>query len=337
MNTPATHRPPSRLAICGWDEHALVALEALEATGAFRGAAIGDRSGAALVRARRETALPCYQRVSEMVRAENYDAILFTDPHDIPAEAMVAAARGAHLLLLGESMPGTALLSAASAATAHGVPLTLLQPSMHDPGIEDLAASLGEGPRYLDITVEAPADAALLLRTAVAHASRLLPHIDGTARGTAWGGDEPRAVAAEVHTSNGQCTIRARHAPSTFVRIAGESAAGAVDLMFRDGAAEFRFASPAGDHLRYSPAVVDHWTIEAYRAAEHHAYNEHSGHLDDRAGAEAQGTLLDAIERAIATGEAQSTACCRRPELRVLPGGGRDDSTRSASLRLVVS
>lgn len=332
MNTPATHRSPSRLAVCGWDEHAREALTALEATGAFVGAAIGDRSGSALVRARRDTGLPCFQHVAEMVRAAEYDAILFAGAlahaEELPAGTMIAAARGAHLFLLAEGASGAALLSAATAATAHGVPLTLLQPAMHDPGLADLARTVAAGdPVYLDITVEAPTEADLLLRTAVGYLAEMLEHVDGSVRASAWAG---RVYSVDLAAGDSRALIRARHAPNTFVRLAVDGPGGAGELLIRNGEPEFLSTSPAGDQLRYRPDAVDHWTAEAARAA-------HPSRNDDRDRAELQGTLLDAIARSVATGEPQSTSCCRRPELHLLQGGGRAAVGRSSNLRLVVS
>jgi len=338
VNTPVTHRPPSRLAVCGWDERAREALGALEATGAFTGAAVGDRLGASLVEARRATGLPCFQHVSEMVRAAEYDAILFaatraTGAQEVPTAAVVAAARGAHLLVLADGVPGAALLSAAAAATTHDVPLTLLQPATHDAGIADLRQAVAvDVPVRLDITVEAPVDAAMLLRTAVGYLAEVLEHVDGAVRASAWPHpatttpEAALAYAVDLEAGEGRSTIRVRHAPTTFVRITADSARGAAELHVRDGGPEFRFTSSAsqqGEHLRYRPDAVDHWAAEAERAA-------HPARREDRGRAALQGALLDAIERSAATGEPQSTSCCRRPELRpelhLVRGLGRDEA-----------
>ncbi len=338
MNTPATQRSPVPLAVCGWDEEAREALLALEATGAFAGCAVGDRSGSALVRARRETALPCFQHVSEMVRGAEYEAILFADAEALASGAVVAAARGAHLLVLADRVGGEALASVAAAASANHVPLSLLQPALRDAGVAALPEMIGPGgASYLDVTVEAPWDASHLLRIAVGHVSRLMETEDMLVRASAWA--EPhRAYQVDAADGERAASLRVRHAPSPLLRIVAEGTAGVAELMLRDGIPEVRFTSPGGEDLRYRADDVDHWALEAARAAD-------PDQRDDRLRAECQGAFLDAIERAVATGEVQTSACCRRPALHLVEGpagvrqeqGGRALRPRTGALRLVVS
>lgn len=340
MNTPVTRSRSlaeaspgvARLAVCGWSNAAAEALAALEHTGAFQGVAIGDRSALALVHARRETHAPCYQQVGEMVRSADYDAILFADPDEVPGSAMAAAARGARLILLAEAMTAAALQAASTAASVHDVPVTLLHPARHDAGLRDLAklVSTEASPAaFLDVSLEAPIDAPVLLRTAVAHVAALLPEMEATVRASAWA---DRAMVAEVSDGARYASIRVRHAPSAYIRVAAETAHGTGTLEVRDGMGEVRFTSPAGEHLRFGVEHRDAATGEAQRAAEALT----TGH-DDRREVEALGLLLDAIERAIATGEPQSSTCCRQPELRVIEGGASRRERGRGPLRLVVS
>jgi len=327
VNTPATRT----LTVCGWTPEAAEALAALSASGRFHPVGVADPSGAALVQARRDTVLPCFQQVRQFLITAEYDVLLVSSPQ-AGAGAALAASRGADLLLLPEACDVETLEAAAEAARRHGVRLTLLRPETHDPGLADLASLLASpewAPHYLDITVEGPTDIERLLGTAIAHTSTLEPHHDGRIRAQAWpsdGGATARAMCATLEAAGRQVRISARHAPDAYLRITGDAPAGAFELRVASGEATLTYTTSTGERIQYQPASVDHWTAEATRAAS----------ADDTARARAQASILDAIARSILTGEVQATNCCAKPDLRIIEGRGEIQSRRG-NLRLVVS
>lgn len=342
-------RPITRLAVCGWNDDIRDALTALEATGAFRGVAVGHYAASTLVRARTDTAdrvdpLPAFRQVPEMLRSIEYDAILVGDADGVAEATTIAATRGSSVILLADSVRGSELESAADAAAVHGVNLSLLQPARHDAGMDDLRQLLSGAadwsPHYLDITVEAPTDVARLVSVAISHLVTLLdplgtggqsglgagPHTSTLVRGITWG-DPARVVNATVIAHGRHTTLHTRHAPDTFVRIAGDAPAGAFELRLdANGAALMvaglhssdRATAQTGDQLRYRVEPSDQWTLEAARIADG---------ANDVARARTEGAIRDALERSVATGEEQSTACCRRPSLRLLESTVGETST----------
>lgn len=321
-----------RLALCGWDGDAQHAVAALAATGTMTPAQVLDRSGVALVEARRALGLPCSQMVSRSLDSGDYDAVLFTGPaigedggedggHDVER----AASTGAALLLGGEAASAHALRSALCAAIDHGVPLTVLHPALRDPGIEELArlaAEPGWQPALLDVTVEAATDLGRLLRIAAALAARLMPgDAPLTTTSTAWG-EPARTCFATIETPATRILLRTRHAPRPFVRIAGDAPAGSFDLRI-EGGLGYLSAIPADGvpTSRTFHLVRSAWQLEADRALRVLAGEED----DDREAARRTADLLAAIEYA-EDGSAPVTLVPRgaaaRPWLTLIHGGG---------------
>lgn len=328
MNTPATRS----LAVCGWTPEASEALAALERSGVFTPTGIADGSGTALVRARQDTDLPCFQQVRQFLASADYEAVLITSPQAAPVAAL-AAARGADLLVLATACDADSIEAAAEAARIHRVRLTLLRPESHDPGIGDLLRLVGSSedwdPHYLDVTVEGPAEVGRLLGAAVSHATRIAPGRNGFVRASYWLGEAEsplRVVNAVLMADGQQIQIRARHAPETYIRITGDAPAGAFELRISNADASLTYTTRSGEHVQYCPEWLDHWTVEAARAS----------YADDTAHALEEAALLGAIMRASLTGEVQANDCCTRPELRVIEGRGLSEPRRN-HLRLVVS
>ncbi len=315
----------------GWTPETADAVAAFQATGTYLASGVADASGTALVRARRETGLPCHQQVGQFLAAAPYDAILIGLPS---AElAAVAAGRGADLLLLPGGADAETLEAAADAARVHGVRLAIVRPESHDAGIGDLVRLIESEqdwrPRYLEVTVEGPAEVDRLLGAAISHTLRLAPGTHGRVRATAWAGSTVtflRSVRASVEAPETRLHLSARHAPSPFVRIAGDADGGAFELTISRSEALLGYTSRSGERVEYAPDWRDHWAVEAHRVA----------FADDTTRAGEEGALLSAIARAAATGEPQIADCCARPELRVIEGRGRSQPSRG-HLRLVVS
>ncbi len=326
MNKPAT----PALAVYGWTPEASEALSALNEGGRFLPVGVADPSGTALVQARRDTALACFQQVRQFLATAEYDVLLITAPQS-GAAAALAASRGADLLLLPAACDVETLEASVDAARRHGVRLTLLRPEAHDPGVADLASLLTApewAPQYLDVTVEGPTDIDRLLGTAVAHATRLAPHHDGRVRAHAWPDVAPtaRAISATIEATERTVRINVRHAPEAYLRITGDAHAGAFELRLTSSGPTLSYTASTGEHITYQPASVDHWTAEATRAA----------FEDDTAQARARASVLGAVARAILTGDAHGTHCCARPELRIIEGRG-EAQPRRGNLRLVVN
>jgi len=335
VNTPATRA----LAVFGWSPEAAEALAALTSTpastdvsGRFRAVGVTDPSGAALVQARRDTGLPCFQQVRQFLAAAEYDALLIATPQSA-AVATLAASRGADLLLLAAARDVGTLEAAAEAARRHGVRLSLLRPEAHDAGVADLVRLLASSPdwrpSYLDITVEGPTDIDRLLGTAVAHATSLARVTDALVHARAWSesdGAPARVITATLEARGREIRVTARHAPDAFLRITGDAPAGAFDLRVAAGEASLSSTTCAREQTRYRPEWLDHWVIETARATS----------ADDVTPARAQASVLGAVARAIVTGEVQTTDCYARPELRIIEGRGIAHPRRG-NLRLVVN
>ena len=340
MNTPTTlsvvgrETPPlgaRSIAVVGWTAEAADALQAFRAAGTYLPIGVADTSGAALVRARQDTGLTCHQQVRQFLATAEYDAVLL----GVPAPDLIAliAGRGAHLLVLAGAADAATLEAAADAARAHGVRLGIVRPEAHDAGIGDLVRLVESEddwhPRYLEVTVEGPAEVERLVGAAISHALRFVPDVHGVVRGSAWTGDTStflRSVRASLDADDVQLHLSARHAPRSFVRIVGDAEAGAFELCITDTDATLSYTSRSGERIQYPPEWRDHWTVEAHRVA----------FVDDAARAREEASLLSAIARATSTGEPQETDCCARPELRVIEGRGQSRPSR-ANLRLVVS
>lgn len=316
MNTPATsHRPT--LAVLGWTPEAAQALHAFNAARTYEAVSILDASGTALVRARQDTGLPCFQQVRQYLASADVDALLVGVPSD-PGVLTRAAARGMDLVLLSGVGDAATLEAAAEATHTHGRRLALLRPDAHDAGVDDLARLLEAPewrPRYVDVTLEAATDVERLMGSAVLHALRLAGDLHGDVRATAWGDSEARVLHAEVDAREVHAALRVRHAPEFYLRIAGDAPAGAFDLRVSLGAATLAYHSTPGERVSYEPASLDQWRIEAYRVMD----------ADDTALTRDAAGLLSAVSRAALTGETQSTDCCNRPELHLLEGGGVQD------------
>lgn len=328
MNTPATRS----LAVCGWTPETSEALAALEKTGRFAATGIADASGAALIRARKETDLPCFQQVRQFLASAAYDAVLIASPQAAPVAAL-AAARGADLLVLAAACDADTIESAAEAARAHRVRLALIRPESHDAGIGDLLRLVGSSgewdPHYVDVTVEGPTDTDRLLGAAVSHATRIAPGRHGLVRVSFWLGETSapvRAVNATLEAGGQQVQVRARHAPTHYVRITGDAPAGAFELCISNGDASLAYSARSGERVQYRPESFDHWTVEAARASS----------ADDTTQALEEAALRQAIARASLTGDVQANDCCARPELRLIEGLGQSEPRRH-HLRLVVS
>lgn len=326
MDTPA----PRGLAVCGWTPEASEALAALEATGAFRAIGVADGSGAALVRARQETNVPCVRQARPWLASETYEAVLLASPDSLPL-ATLAASRKADILLLPGACDAETLEGATHAARAHGVRLVILRPDRHDAGLTELARLLEEPewhPRYLDITVEGAAETDRLVGTIVAHTVRLLPERHGLVHASSWAagpGLSEHAVRAVLGTTGSEVHLNARHAPVSYLRIVGDTLGGTFELCLTERRATFSYMTASGERVCYTPGWVDHWRVEAYRAIE----------ADDAGQALEEAALLSAVARSAATGEPQATDCCRHPDLRVIEGRGHREPSR-ANLRLVV-
>ena len=347
MNTPTTPpvaalptaRPPiatlpvaaRALAVVGWTAESADAVEAFRAAGTFLPVGIADASGTALVRARQDTGLTCHQQVRQFLATAEYDAVLL----GVPSSDLVSliAGRGADLLVLAGAADADTLEAAAEAARTHGVRLAVVRPEAHDAGIGDLVRLVESEddwrPRYLEVTVEGPAEVERLAGAAISHALRLVPAAHGLVRASAWTGDTStflRSVRASLDADDVQLHLSARHAPRSFVRIVGDADAGAFELQISDADATISYTSRSGERIQYPPEWRDHWTVEAHRVA----------FVDDSARAREEAALLSAIARSATSGEPQDTNCCARPQLRLIEGRGESRPSRG-NLRLVVS
>jgi len=322
--------PPTSLLVCGWNDDARRASDALASTGAFQVTSIVDRSGLALVEARRTTGLACSQLAGQTLDAGGYGAVLLSSPEHMATEAARAARRGASLLVLGDHASGATLRSVVETAHAYGVSLHVLSPALHDPALVDLLHALASKeyrPHTLDIEVEAATDIARLLPVANSFAARLLGDIGAGLTLSAAG--SPELAAITVETAMCFASLRVRHAPTAFIRISGTGDDGAFDLRVEDGTGRLvltPFGSMPSIRVR---TAIDGWRAEAQRITR-------SGQ-DDIATAATEASLLTAIEAALIPRTSDRTlpaptpvaAAPARPALRLLRGADRGGSRRS--------
>lgn len=317
-----------RLAICGWDEDTGALAAALERLAGLRPAAIGDTRAQALVRARAQTGLPCYQHLHEMLRSADYDAVLLGaagQPPD-PAHAREAAERGATLLLRGGHIPGDTLAQAARSAVDRGAALAVLRPVLRGAGagfLTDLvAAEPAWRPHFATIEVRADADPTALLRDAIGLAARLVDATPAQVALSLAGAAplEPGALAAHLRYAGGalvQCTaVRSPHgAPHWNVTV--EAAAGSLALRIAPGRSRVEVATMTEAPQSTTLTEPDPIEAEARRLG---------GGIgaDDARFALREAAMLRALEGSLATGYVHPVP---RPDarqgLRVLPGGGR--------------
>ena len=166
-----------RLAVLGWSDRTERLLSELRARGGYAVVGVGERSAAALIRARRATNAPCFQHTAEMVRRLDYDALLLADPAATEELASAAASRGAQLIAEAEALPAAALDALATAAVRHSVPLALARPLLRHPAIEALIALIGGDamwrPALVSLDLGGPRSTEAQVRDAVALATRL--------------------------------------------------------------------------------------------------------------------------------------------------------------------
>lgn len=337
-NLAVLHRPqtlvvtaPQRLAVFGWSPEARDGLQALVATGAYDASAIADPSAMALIEARKETALTCHQQAWTFLQHGAYDALLIGRA-DSGDAIRIAAARGAAAIIavdVADTSTLTALSDVARDAKgrAQGCEVFVLQPMLQEAGFQQLAHLLTDDepmPRYLSVTTEAAEDPARLLELAVAQYVALAGSQGVTVSAEAWG-TPARAIDITIDSANCHARIAIRHAPTPFARIAGETDTTAFAWRSTDQGAVLTYTCADGSLRTYEPVPVDPWRAEAQRiVAQRH---------DDHERIARQAALLDAVGRALVTGEAQQTGCCRRSE-HTAPTSG--STVRPSHLRLVV-
>lgn len=336
--------PPARLAVLGWSAEAGDALAALEATGRYRGVAIADPSSLALVEARGATTLPCEQQAQAYLQRGEYDALLVGSP-ELAEAAPTAVRRGADLLVLRSACDVGALSALADATEVYGAGLFVLDPALHDAGFPDLcrlvapsAPSDRWSPREMDLAVEAPVAIDRLLALAVAQLVRLTPHAATTVRAETWGGalgTTARSAFASIEGPDFNARLHLRHAPTVYQRITGDALGGAFEWRHtEDGACLARYHQD-GPRTAHRPPAIDQWRAEAHRVVT----RDDRGRTEDLLLLRRELALLDALTRAIDSGEAQQTACCPPADAHGA-GSARDrkpPGVRRSHLRLVVS
>ncbi|MEX2373110.1 MAG: hypothetical protein WD800_04850, partial [Dehalococcoidia bacterium] len=139
-----------------------------------------------------------------------------------------------------------------------------------------------------------------------------------------------RSATAMVQAGGRQIVLRARHAPDALTRITGDAPAGAFEVRVDAERALVAITSSNGERMRYEPDARDPWAAEATRVAA-------ATGADDLEATRGAAALLDAVERSAASGDAQETACCRRPALRLIEGGGQPALGRTRHLTVVGS
>ncbi len=334
-----------RLAVCGWDDEIADVLHALRLGARLAPVAVGDRQAARLVRARTATGLACYQHLLEMLRAVDVDAVLVTDATQADELAEVAARRGADLLLDGDAMDGSALMSAVGAARRHDVALAVLRPSLQAAAPAFLAALVASDaawrPRFLAVDVARPASAVAALREAAALAVRLLPDAPAQAMasaidpGAGAGLAEATAIAAQVRCADGAvATLTARTAATRVLRVVLEAPAGTAEIVSADGGGALTLTDRAGRAERSELEDGDLLAIEAARVADVRRGDSH-----DMLTAGREAVLLRALEQAARSGYLCPVEDAGvRSTLRVLDGGAVDASApRRGHLHLVAT
>jgi predicted dehydrogenase len=168
-----------RLAVLGWSDSVEQLLPQLCSLLGFSIVGVGDRSAAALIRARRSTNAPYFQHTAEMIRRLEYDVLLVADTDAAIELVPRAASRGAHLIGEASSLSASALDAVATAAVRRGVPLALARPLLRRPAVEAALQLVRDDARWRPslVTIElgGPRAEEQQLRDAVALATRLVP------------------------------------------------------------------------------------------------------------------------------------------------------------------
>ena len=296
----------NRLAVYGWDEDEPRLLLALQRDALFTLAAVGDRHASALVRARAATGRPCYQHALEMFRTARYDAALLASSEGAMQAAQAAASAGAAILLLGECADGATIVEASEAALRARVPFALMRPRLQQAGLTflaNLAASdAGWRPRFLDLTLSAPAGATELSRDAIALANRLMQTTPGSVTGAALGDDDLDGcdtLTAELRYPEVRlASLRARTAAVERVSLFAECPLGDLELHAEDGMATLTMSLRDGRRETSRLTDGDLFGAEAQRAM-----RVIGGDASDALFAPRDGSTLLALERSILTGQ----------------------------------
>ena len=325
-----------RLIACGWDDETAPLLAALRSEARLEPVAVGDPHAGNLVRARSATRLPCYQHLHEMARAIDYEAVLIADSGYAEDLATTAALRGADLLVAASSLDAEALTGTVTAATRHGVALALFRPSLRTAGFAFLTDLIDADPRWLplalDIELCGEQPVAALLRDASAAALRLSKSPSQVVASMA-GLDPEAPVSAAAHlraTDGTLVTLRVQHGAPR-LRISGQAGAGTFEVASRDGESRVTCIPWTGESehsvLRDAdPLVLEAQRVERIRSGE--PLDAHSAHRE--------AALLQAVERALVSGEVTPVAAGEpRSALRVIAGGGHLDASHRARLHVI--
>lgn len=354
MREPATPRPqlsptidgiaaadraaPHSLAVCGWENDTLDLVTALRRHARLVPVAVGDPRPAQLVRARADTALPCYQHLSEMMRTAAYEAVLLHSTDVATRIAGSAAERGADLLLIGDQMSGAALGEATHAAVRHGVALAVIRPWLRRSGIAAFTrlarSEPAWSPHFADIELRDDREASALLRDGVALTMRMLPEVPSQVAASVLGADveHPLAIVVHLRYADGRLiTLSARTGDGPAVRGTIEAAGGHAELRSSGADAEVIVVAPGGSPQRSTLHDGDLLSAEAERVA-----SARRGHALDAMFATREAATLVAIEEAITTGAVQAPVDPTvRASLRVLRGGGLGSAERRGELHLI--
>lgn len=329
-----------RIAVVGWDDRSPQVLDALERAAGLVPVAVGDRRGAALVRARQATGLPCYQHLLEMLRNTACDTALIGATSGAAQVAQTAAARGMSLLVIGATADGATLLQAAESALHHAVPLAVIRPRLQEAGLAFLctlaAGESGWRPRYLELTLAGAGGVPALLRDAVAIAGRLFPDLPVQVLASFLGNDaaETVAAAAALRYPDGRLgSVQVRAGVEERVTLFADCALGMVELT--SIGVETTLTMTASDGHRETTHLTSGDTI-ALESARVRAVLD--GERAEALLVPRDGVVLQAIEEALESG-AVATVVDRAPRanLHLVRGGGTPAGPPRGDLRLVGS
>ncbi len=310
------------LAVCGWDDAVVPGLiEALDAHG-LRAVRIADHSGAALVRARRLTGLPCALHPAASLRGAPLDAILLAAPGHAAAAVDAARHHRAALIVTPETLDADSIRLVADAAAEDGLVLAALRPAYRSSGLHGVVATARNAARgtsllSLDLDLAGP-DPRALIGAAIAAALRVLPGAPASVVASTWGSPTARGgIALALRYADGAlATVDVRRAESVSLRASAEAL---------DGPLSLRRPAPGPDALR-----------QEARAALTVAPDRHAAAL-----LRAEAAVLFAVEAAIETGQAIDLEPVRPPMRLVPPSPDRDVARRprvaAPRLHLVVS
>lgn len=331
-----------RLAICGWHEGSPAWLRALATAGGFTPVAVFDPRAAALVRARRATALPCSQNLDILLSAApragaDPDALLIDGPLlGVVLAQLSRRERWPQLLIPGEWLDGDAMVSLSEALQQMpGRIVTLLRPRLAGAGVRALldAADRRQSDHHqsdqqqadwLQLEIDGGPSDRGLIGDAAALACRVLPPPDSVVVSTSGAVDQPHGLALHLRSADalGMVTLRpgARDAITATVR----GPQGSLTLVSEGGDAVLHVAGdgmiPALDRFEDG----DRLAAEALAA---------SSGRNDREAVLREAPVLAALERSLATTLVERVLALT-PPLRLLEGGldgGLDG--RQAALR----